>query len=125
MKTTLGVLMASKPAIDNLAGQVMRSALIAYKVAKLIRRLNHEYESFDVARIAALKRLGTLSEDGTQYTLKNGEREQFEAEMAEVAANEVELNVPELSVEELDRAGAQMSAIHLLMLDWLFGAPAG
>ena len=93
--------MASKPAIDNLAGQVMRSALIAYKVAKLIRRLNHEYESFDVARIAALKRLGTLSEDGTQYTLKNGEREQFEAEMAEVAANEVELNVPELSVEDV------------------------
>lgn len=107
MKVKMSALLAAMPAMAEFGKKDM-PARAAYRVSKLVRKMNAAGKDFDKARMDAVKRHGEMKkldsgEDG--WKVKPENREAFEKEMEALTAEEVDLEgcavVPWADVEKL------------------------
>ena len=118
IKTTLGQLRLSTPALNELSTQAM-PAKTSYWLGKLLRKTGPELESLEQQRLALCKRLGTFDQAQNRYTFPDLEKAAaFETEMSGLLDTEIEIEgVRTLTVEELGQA--QVSPGAMAALEWL------
>lgn len=112
----LRTLVSLAPAFHAL-GATKLPAKTAYRVAKAINALRPELAAYDDARLKLAAELGTLSEDGQQYSFgENGPAftRQHEALLDEDCA----VTLPSITPDEL--GDISIEAHHLAVLDGVF-----
>lgn len=88
---------------------------LAYQVSKLVRLLRPEMEAFGLAKQGLIDRLGV--EDGAHpglYVAKEGCREEWDQELAELRATEIDLGEWPLDEAILDRVNLTPVEVELL-----------
>lgn len=111
MKLTLETIFNGHKALGALAQKDL-SITTSFKVAKLIKAVDAELETFNAQRTKILESVGaTLNEDGSQYNIPENKRLEFANKLNELLSIEVE--VP----DKLDISGENISIAPGLLLD--------
>ena len=111
MKTTIGKIIESSEAINTLAQAKLRASS-ALKVARVLKKIQAEYETFNQQRAAFIEKhniKGVASIPSKHL-----------AEWQELLDVEVDLDVEQLPASEL--GDAQISGGEMLALEWLIVA---
>ena len=112
IKTTLGALADSIPALSEVAGMAI-AGRTAYAIAKTARAVEAETGPFDEARRAIIGRYA-----GDKGEIKDAEaRAKAAAEIAELRDQEVEISIRPVALDEL--ADLTLKPIHLMQLEWM------
>lgn len=91
MMTKIETILEAKDALTVLSQKEL-SIATSYKVAKLIKAVNVELETFNSQRIKLLQDIGSsLSENGEQYIIPTDKRAEFAEKFAQLLAVEVEM----------------------------------
>ena len=91
MTVTLETIFNAKEALTAFSQKEL-SIATSYRVAKLLKTVNAELETFNTQRIKLLQDIGsTLSEDGTQYTIPTDKRAEFAEKFSQLLAVTVEM----------------------------------
>lgn len=114
MKLTLGDLVAAQQPLERLV-QCEVEARVAFQLARTVRQINVELQSYGVAQKALLDRMGTLSEDKSQYHVASEHQEEFATEMRELLDSKVEVDVTQIAEADLP----DMTAADAMALWWL------
>ena len=114
MKLTLNDLVAAQPALQRLARREA-PAKIAFCLARNVRQTMPVLADYDVARKALLDRLGTPSEDKTQYTFKPEEQAEFNSEMQALLNTEIDIEITQIAEDDLP----DLTAGDAMALWWL------
>lgn len=88
-------------------------AKTAFKLAKILKAWTSEAESYEKARVNTMQRLGTISEDGTQYTFEGENLVLWQKEHEELGATEV-ADSPKIKLEELGDIEIEASVLAAL-----------
>src|SRR5690625_3629654 len=112
IKTTLGALADSIPALSELADMAV-AGRTAYAIAKTARAVEAETGPFDEARRAIIERFA-----GDKGEIEGAEaRAKAAAEIAELRDQDVEINIRPVALDEL--ADLTLKPIHLMQLEWM------
>lgn len=95
------------------------SAKVAFHLARIVRRVNPELRDYGTARIALLKRVGTLSEDETGYDIEPQHQAEFAGEMRALLDTEIELDIVPVAEDDLP----DLTAAAAMALWWLVEEP--
>lgn len=91
MMTKIETILEAKDALAVLSQKEL-SIATSYKVAKLIKAVNAELETFNAQRIKLLQDIGSsLSENGEQYIIPTDKRAEFAEKFSQLLAVEVEM----------------------------------
>lgn len=91
MMTKIETIIEAKDALTVLSQKEL-SIATSYKVAKLIKAVSAELETFNTQRIKLLQDIGcTLSENGEQYIIPTDKRTEFAEKYSQLLAVEVEM----------------------------------
>lgn len=112
IKTTLGTLADSIPALSEIAGMAI-AGRTAYAIAKTARAVEAETGPFDEARRAIIGRYA----DETGEIMGAKDRAKAAAEIAELRDQEVEISIRPVALDEL--ADLTLKPIHLMQLEWM------
>lgn len=121
MKLKLSEVLAAVPAMAEF-GRKELPARAAYRVAKIVRKMNAAARDHDEARRDAIKRLGepiTMEGGEPAFKLKPEHREAFEQEMKALLAEDVEMEgcavIPWADVEKLTLAPVLLADLHQII----------
>lgn len=90
IKVTMEEIVNTQEALQELSQHVMNGK-IAFQIARLIRELNKEYQTFYETRTTLLKKYGSSNEDNT-FTIPNAKIKDFNQEMEKILKEEIEIN---------------------------------
>jgi hypothetical protein len=112
MEIPLKTIINSAPALNALAAQKL-GAKQSFIIAKALKAIAPEMETYDQARLKAAARLGTLNSTTNQYEFVNGEQETFLAEMVSLVETmvRVEAAIPLSAIEHASLTPQEMMAI--------------
>ena len=122
MKLKFSQLVNAQAALQSLSAKQM-GVRGAVHIARNLRTIQSELEIYNQKRIAILERLGTISEDNTQYLFNNGNAEKFQVELAALLAVEIETPVTLIPLDDL--ADVKMQPQEMVVLDWMFTENTG
>ena len=110
IKVELQNLLDSMPIFQELISQKL-AARTAFKVNKIVKAINKEYELFDETRRTIIEKYGDRDENGEIKSDENGnlqikkdQTDEFVHELQELLTTEIELNVSPLFIEEIEDA---------------------
>ena len=119
MKVKLGQIFAANPILGKLVEQQL-PIRVAYRLTRLITRLNEEYYALDSQRIKLLEEYGTPV-DGVegqfQFTPEN--QAKFQEQFNELLSEDVELDWQPISIDDLGRQ-TNLSVKELSSIGFLF-----
>lgn len=118
MNLTLEDLATAEAPLQRLVEREV-SARVAFHLARIVRQVNPELRDYGTARMALLKRVGTLSEDGTGYNIEPQHQAEFTAEIRALLDTEIELNVVPIAEGDLP----DLTAADAMALWWLVEEP--
>ncbi len=113
MILTLNTILNARPSLQNLIEQKLPSRT-AFKLYKIVERLNRELESFEKAQKDLFARYGE-EKDGV-VTIEKDNQDAFGKEMAELLATEVELEIQPIKLDELT---VELSASEVMAVAFL------
>ena len=112
MKLTVKELLDLKPGLEKLIAQDL-PVKVAYKVSKILKKLQSEYELFDSRKMVLFEKYGEKKEDGN-VQVKNEHIAAFNKDFGEMVEIEIEADISKIKVEDLE--GATMSSIDMVNL---------
>jgi hypothetical protein len=116
---TIFELRKSMGALNELCSKQIPAAL-AFKLAKSIKIINQDIETFETTRISICQRLGTApTAERGEYTFTPEARIEFDREIDALIATEVTLPISKIKVEDLG-AAVTLTAGEASGLLWLF-----
>lgn len=77
-------------------------AKVSYWVARLLSKLQGEYELSEKARLALAEEFGVKNEEGTQYNFTEESGAKFTARWNEILETEIELDLPTIRIDQLE-----------------------
>ena len=111
---------------SNILGLMVEQQLpirIAFKLTRLITRLNEEYTNLDTTRRTLLKKYGTESENSDpnnpSYTFTSENQENFAKEFNDLLEEEVKIDWDPLSIDDLG-SGLTLSVRELNAIGFIF-----
>jgi len=111
---------------SNILGLLVEQQLpirIAFKLTRLITRLNEEYTNLDTTRRTLLKKYGTESENSDpnnpSYTFTPENQDKFSNEFGELLEEKVEIDWDPLSIDDLG-SGLTLSVRELNTIGFIF-----
>lgn len=112
IKTTLGALDASLPAMAALMGEKL-PIKVAYHVTKLAKRIPTELTLFGEKRTELLKEANAEPEpgDNTRMRIPADKAEAFSSAWTELSSIEVSIDLNQLTLDSLD--GAKLSSVQI------------
>ena len=113
MKLTLGELLNGKPALEKLVNLEI-SIKAAYKLSRIIRKLNEELQNFEEQRQKLVNQYGEPQENGNVIVTQEN-MEAFAKELNDLASLEIELDFEPVSLEEL--GDVKMKAAELMLIE--------
>lgn len=113
MKITLGELLNGKPALEKLVNLEI-SIKTAYKLSRIINKLNNELQNFEDQRQKLVSKYGEPEENGNVIVTQEN-MEAFSNELNELINLEIELAYEPVSLEEL--GDVKMRASELMLID--------
>ena len=120
INVTLQNMLDSMPVFQNLIGQKL-TARGAFKVSKLVKAINKEYEIFDETRRTIVEKYASRDEAGEIQTNEDGnvqikkELEQdFITELQNLLQTELELNTPKLTFAEIENCEFTPAQVEIL-----------
>lgn len=120
INVTLQNMLDSMPVFQNLIGQKL-TARGAFKVSKLVKAINKEYEIFDETRRTIVEKYADRNEAGEIQTNEDGnvqikkELEQdFITELQNLLQTELELNAPKLTFVEIENCEFTPAQVEIL-----------
>jgi len=116
LELTVQQLVNSKQALSSLVSQPLVFGT-SFKLAKVVKAVNEELQTYDDLRRKLCEKYGTLTEDESQYDIPANKQKEFNAEFAELLATPIQLPGSPLRPAEFGRV--EMSAGDLLALEWL------
>lgn len=118
MKITVKELLDSTQAIARVASIPLNSAL-KFRLARVLKQVKDESESFDRIRTELCEKYGMLKEDGSQYDFEPEKKIEFDKEYAALLKESVEIRFDTFSEESF--ANVDVASIDIMNLSWLFG----
>tara|TARA_Y100001963_G_scaffold160166_1_gene268533 strand:+ start:3964 stop:4380 length:417 start_codon:yes stop_codon:yes gene_type:complete len=119
MKVKLGQIYAANPILGKLVEQQL-PIRVAYRLTRLITKLNDEYDALDTSRIKLLEEYGTPV-DGVegqfQFTPEN--QVSFQEEFNNLLSEDVDLDWQPISIDDLGRQ-TNLSVKELSSIGFLF-----
>jgi hypothetical protein len=110
-------LINAKPALDVLVAAKL-PVKTAWKLARLLPKIDAELKAFDTARVSLAKEHGKLAEDGQQYLFETPEAiAAMNAGLDAIVQEDIDLACPKFKVEDL--GDIEMTAGQLAALDFL------
>lgn len=109
-----------EPVISKLNEQE-RSVKTAYKLARITRELQKEYQLFNQARDILIKKYGVIDESGNlklinnNYEIQKEKQDEFLKEYNELLNDNINLNVEKLTLEELENDQLSAQEINLIL----------
>lgn len=101
MRITISDLLSAHSSALALADKPL-SVKTSFILARQLRAIKTELETYDAERLKLCKRYGTLDEKTKRYVFENNKQAEFEAAYNELVAQEVELPEDKLSLENED-----------------------
>ena len=108
IKLTIGDLVNSTEALQKLADKQLKAKL-AWQVARLLKMIDAELQSFNDTRMNLVKKYGEKDETGSLITDDKGNCKilpdlvnEFSKELKELVDTEIELNSNKLKIEDLE-----------------------
>ena len=123
MKIKLEKIMESKDALSKIV-DIKMPVEIAFKLSKLVNKVNDEIKSIEKARFLKVKELGeqeVIKKDGKEiksnnWKVKEENIDKFKEEMEKLFNVEIELDIPKIKLKDLD---GNVEASCFLNMDWL------
>jgi hypothetical protein len=115
MMITLGALVSSRAALQNLFAQPL-PAKSSFQLQKTLKVVNLNLEVFETTLKSLCERYGT-TEDGTTYKFAPENQIAMQKETDDLQGAEVELPDYKISQWELD--GVKLSVLDMASLEWL------
>lgn len=109
-----------EPVISKLNEQE-RNVKTAYKLARITRELQKEYQLFNQARDILIKKYGVTDESGNlkltnnNYEIQKEKQNEFLKEYNELLNDNISLNVEKLTLEELENDQLSAQEINLIL----------
>lgn len=75
---------------------------MSYWIARMIVKLQGEYDSLEKQRIALAEQLGTKSEDGKLFEFTEGTAAQFNESMKAVNESDIEIDLPVIHIASFE-----------------------
>lgn len=98
---------------------------VSYRLSKMIKQIDSEYEIFEEKRKQMIEKYCTLNEDGTAYNPNSNEdAKKLDEEYAELMNLEVEINADKINIDSgiYDVLGINgLSALDLINLESFIG----
>ena len=119
MKVKLGQIYAANPILGKLVEQQL-PIRVAYRLTRLITKLNEEYDALDQSRIKLLEEYGTPV-DGVegQFQFSPENQVTFQDEFNALLSEDVELDWQPISIDDLGRQ-TNLSVKELSSIGFLF-----
>lgn len=112
MKISYQTILRTIPALKELAKAKM-TGTAALRVARALKLLSVEAQTYHEARLALAKSLGTLTDDGQNYLFAD-QGVEFNAQLVKMLHEELDIDLPQLSESDLDLV--DIAPEHLLPL---------
>jgi len=77
-------------------------AKLSYWIARVLTKLQSEYETSEKARLALAEELGTKTEDGQHFEFNAENAALFHSRFAEIQATELTLDLPTIRIDSLE-----------------------
>ena len=107
IELTVQEMIDSIPTLKELSSKPLKSR-VAYKIARLLRDVKIESETFETARINLVRIYGEKDEDGNLKTDENGntyikqnEIREFNSELTDLLNNKITINGDKLKLDDL------------------------
>jgi hypothetical protein len=117
MKLTLHKLVASSPALAELASDTKLPVRTSYWAGKVLRKANAELQDYNETRIKLCEQFGTVSADGRKYEFSDDKLPEFQKQVSELLDTEIELPGEPFTLDKLGEA--TLSPASMMQLDWL------
>ncbi len=114
IKVTVGQIVNAVPVLSKLVNEIFLGRK-AFMVARLVREINKEGETFEMARAELIKKYGTKNENGELIITDGNIRipaENLDAcndELSTLQHTDVEINAEKLPIDWLDDIGLTLS----------------
>lgn len=116
-------LLNSKEVIEKLGNTPGLKSVIAYKVAKNIKAINEELETFDKARLKTIEKYAdkdaegsTIIEDG-KYKMSEEAAIEANHELVELQQVEIDLKFEIIPIEEIEKA--ELTPLEIMAIEFM------
>lgn len=113
MKIKLLDILNSKDVLIKLGDTVFNDGLTSYKIARNIKKVNPEIETFELAKKNLIEKYGKKEGDTEPLPQKN--IDEYNMQMNEILAQEVDIDVSFISPAKL----SEISPFELMAIDWM------
>lgn len=114
MKLTLLQIVNAKPILEKLSGMSL-PIKVAYRINKILSKVNSEYKSFEDTRVSLIKKFGKEQDDGNIEVVDDNRTKFFE-EVTELLSEEIDLNIPLLDMnafpDSIELSSQELSLIN-------------
>jgi len=107
IELTVQEMIDSIPTLRELSNKQLKSK-VAYRVARLLREVQAESETFETARVNLIKLYGAKDENGNLKTDENGNTyieqdkiTEFNSELTDLLTNKITINGDKLNIDDL------------------------
>lgn len=107
IELTVQEMIDSIPTLRELSNKQLKSK-VAYRVARLLREVQAESETFETARVSLIKLYGAKDENGNLKADENGNTyieqdkvAEFNSELTDLLTNKITINGDKLSLDDL------------------------
>ena len=107
IELTVQEMIDSIPTLRELSNKQLKSK-VAYRVARLLREVQAESETFETARVNLIKLYGAKDENGNLKTDENGNTyieqdkiAEFNSELTDLLTNKITINGDKLNIDDL------------------------
>ena len=107
IELTVQEMIDSIPTLRELSNKQLKSK-VAYRVARLLREVQAESETFETARVSLIKLYGAKDENGNLKTDENGNTyieqdkiAEFNSELTDLLTNKITINGDKLNIDDL------------------------
>ena len=116
MKIKLLDILNSKEVLIKLGDTSFSDGLTSYKIARNIKKINPEIETFEVSKKNLIQKYG--KKEGDTEPLPQKSIDEYNMQMNEILAQEVDIDVSFISPEKL----SGISPFELMAIDWMLEA---
>lgn len=109
----------SLPTLNSFCQSYKLPTKVAYRLARILKKMQEEFKTLDEHRIAIIKEFGKAQEDGN-YKVDDSDKENFEnfrKKMDELLAEEIKID---LDPVDLSLVKVDITAAELVVLDKFF-----
>lgn len=93
------------------------SALVSFRLSKVIKVVDVETKEFHDARIKLAKEMGSLSEDGAQFVIPPEKQPAFSTQLTDLLMEEVAIPGDQIKIADIEKT--ELEPKLLATLEWL------